>query len=107
MFGIILNVSVHLVKWSHSPSNNEKFQDVSLKSDPSLRSSIQTTPCMLNKNPFKYKSEWITLGDHTFLGEGVAEEATSCPKGCNMWRPRGIETELDLLLGQLLLERTF
>jgi len=28
----------------------------------------------------------ITLGDHTFLGEGVAEEATSCPKGCNMWR---------------------
>ncbi len=54
MFDIIWNVSVRLVKWSHSPNHNEKLKEVlkyekcsvQLKGVPSPWSSIQTTSCM-------------------------------------------------------------
>ncbi len=54
MFDIIWNVSVRLVKWSHSPNHNEKIKEVlkyekcsvQLKGVPSPWSPIQTTSCM-------------------------------------------------------------
>ncbi len=54
MFDIFWNVSVRLVKWSHSPNHNEKLKEV-LKSEkysvqlgdvPSPWSPIQNTSCM-------------------------------------------------------------
>ncbi len=54
MFDIFWNVSVRLVKWSHSPNHNEKLKEVlkyekysaQRKDVPSPPDLIQNTSCM-------------------------------------------------------------